>query len=35
MNCESCPNNTPILCPYENDGNGHCPMEEEIEEGGE
>jgi hypothetical protein len=29
--CEDCPNNTPALCPYENDGSGHCPRREEEE----
>jgi len=23
--CENCPNNTPAMCPYENDGKGKCP----------
>lgn len=26
-----CPNNTETLCPYQNDGKGHCPKEEDGE----
>jgi hypothetical protein len=24
LKCNGCPNNTPELCPYENDGRGKC-----------
>jgi hypothetical protein len=31
--CKDCAKAGTILCPYENDGKGHCPKKEKLEEG--